>query len=118
MPRLLKLLFARTINHFMVGATRKTEIFGRNREVALNSGIMKRVGGTVVHLEKQGSTFRGHLIDDSEAHKGNFLESLKNQFEKNQPLRQAFTLFGEEFQNCTYLQAFLTVVPIEVFLEY
>ena len=91
----------------MVGATRDIEIFGRNREVAINRGIMKCVVGTVVHLEKQELTFRGHLIDDSEANKGNFLESLKNQYEENQPLLQAFTLFGEEFQNCTctYLQA-------------
>ena len=40
---------------------------------------MKRVVDTVVHLGKQGLAFRGHresLIDDPEANKGNFLESL------------------------------------------
>ena len=66
----------------MVGATTKTEILLRNREVAVNRGIVKRVG------------IRGHRIDDSEANKGNFLESLKNRFEKNQLLLEAFTLFA------------------------
>ena len=107
MPRLLKLLFCKDESIISWLEQRKTEIFGRNREVAINKGIMKRVVGTVVHLEKEGLAFRGHLIDDSEANKGNFLESLKNQYEKNQPLLQAFTLFDEEFQNCTYLQAYL-----------
>ncbi|CAB4034460.1 zinc finger MYM-type 1-like [Paramuricea clavata] len=40
---------------------------------------MERVVDTVVHLGKQGLAFRGHresLIDDPEANKGNFLESL------------------------------------------
>ncbi|CAB3996918.1 Hypothetical predicted protein [Paramuricea clavata] len=40
---------------------------------------MKRVIDTVVHLGKQGLASRGHresLIDDPEANKGNFLESL------------------------------------------
>ena len=57
----------------------KTEILLRKREVAANRSIMKRVIDTVVYLGKQGLAFRGHresLIDDSEANKGNFLESL------------------------------------------
>ena len=57
----------------------KTEILLRKREVAANRSIMKRVIDTVVYLGKQGLAFRGHresLIDDSEAYKGNFLESL------------------------------------------
>ena len=51
----------------------------RKREVLANRTIMKRVVDTVVHLGKQGLAFRGHresLIDDPEANKGNFLESL------------------------------------------
>ena len=57
----------------------KTEILRRKREVLANRTIMKRVVDTVVHLGKQGLAFRGHresLIDDPEANKGNFLESL------------------------------------------
>ena len=82
----------------MVGATTKTEILLRNREVAVNRGIVKRFG------------IRGHRIDDSEANKGNFLESLRNRFEKNQPLHarsiyvicsKPFSTACEEFQNRT-----------------
>ena len=57
----------------------KTEILRRKREVLANRTIMKRVVDTVVHLGKQGLAFRGQresLIDDPEANKGNFLESL------------------------------------------
>ena len=57
----------------------KNEILRQKREVAENRSIMKRVIDTVVYLGKQGLAFRGHresLIDDSEASKGNFLESL------------------------------------------
>ena len=57
----------------------KTEILRRKREVLAKRTIMKRVVDTVVHLGKQGLAFRGHresLIDDPEANKGNFLESL------------------------------------------
>jgi hypothetical protein len=57
----------------------KTEILRRKREVVANRSIMERVVDTVVHLGKQGLAFRGHresLIDDPEANKGNFLESL------------------------------------------
>ena len=51
----------------------KNEILLRKKEVLANRSI------TVVHLGKQGLAFRGHresLIDEPEANKGNFLESL------------------------------------------
>ena len=56
-----------------------TKILRRKREVLANRTIMKHVVDTTVHLGKQGLGFRGHresLIDDPEANKGNFLESL------------------------------------------